>query len=122
MIGHCDARVALTGHCDARVALFGCQGGETHASSAAWSYVTDRDGTSAGAKGNQERQRWREKKKEGRYSERHRENEGQGVKEEEEVCGKKGRKSEMSPSVNNMEQAFRNGSCDQQTCTACEHD
>ena len=53
MIGRCDARAALTGHCDARAALFGCQGGETHASSAAWSYVTDRDGTSAGARGRQ---------------------------------------------------------------------
>lgn len=51
MTGHCDARAALTGHCDVRAALFGCQGGETHASSAAWSYGTDRDGTSAGARG-----------------------------------------------------------------------
>lgn len=51
MTGHCDARAALTGHCDVKAALFGCQGGETHASSAAWSYGTDRDGTSAGARG-----------------------------------------------------------------------
>lgn len=54
MIGHCDARAALTGHCDVRAALFGCQGGETHASSAAWSYGTDQDGISAGAGGRQE--------------------------------------------------------------------
>lgn len=53
MVGHCDARAALTGHCDVRVALIGCQSGETHASCAAWSYVTDRDGTSAGARGRQ---------------------------------------------------------------------
>lgn len=44
----------MTGHCDARVALFGRQGGETHASSAAWSYGTDRDATSAGAGGRQD--------------------------------------------------------------------
>lgn len=51
MIGHCDARAALTGHCDVRAALFGCQGVETHASSAAWNYGTDRDGTSGGVRG-----------------------------------------------------------------------
>lgn len=43
----------MTGCCDAREALIGCQGGETHARSAAWSYGTDRDGTSAGARGRQ---------------------------------------------------------------------
>lgn len=52
MIGHCDARAALTGHCDVKAALFGRRGGETHASSAAaWSYGTDRNGTSASARG-----------------------------------------------------------------------
>lgn len=44
---------AMIGRCDATAALFGCQGGETHARSAAWSYGTDRDGTSAGARGRQ---------------------------------------------------------------------
>lgn len=55
MIGHCDARAALTGHCDVKAALFGRRGGETHASSAAaaWSYGTDRNGTSASARGKQ---------------------------------------------------------------------
>lgn len=32
--------------------------------------------------------------------------------------GKKEGKGEMSSSVNNMEQAFLDGSCDQQICTA----
>lgn len=50
MIGCCDAGAALTGHCDATAGLFGCRGGETHASSAAWSYGTDLNGTSAGAR------------------------------------------------------------------------
>jgi len=53
MVGHCDATAALTGHCEVRAALNGCRGGETHASSAAWSYGTDRYGTSAGARGRQ---------------------------------------------------------------------
>lgn len=43
----------MIGRCDAREALFGCQGGEMHARSAAWSYGTDQDGTSAGARGRQ---------------------------------------------------------------------
>ena len=59
MIGRRDARAALTGHCDVRAALTGCRGGETHARSAAWSYGTDRDGTSAGARGETESQRGR---------------------------------------------------------------
>lgn len=50
MIGRCDAGAALTGRCDVRAALTGCQGAGTHACSAAWSYGTDLNGTSAGAK------------------------------------------------------------------------
>lgn len=72
MVGHCDARAALTahcdvkvaliGHCDVRAALIGCRGGEMHANSAAWSYGTDRYGTSAGARGRQKaRERGSEK-------------------------------------------------------------
>lgn len=45
MIGRRDARAALTGRRDAMAALIGCRGGETHASSAAWSYGTDLNGT-----------------------------------------------------------------------------
>lgn len=43
----------MDGHCDVKAALFGRRGGETHASSAAaaWSYGTDRNGTSASARG-----------------------------------------------------------------------
>lgn len=108
MIGRCDASAALTGHCDVRAALFGCRGGETHARSAAWSYGTDRDGTSAGA-GEGDRKP-REEDSEERVKERLL-GKGEGVR------GKKERKSEMSSSVNNMEQAL-NGSCDQRTCTA----
>lgn len=60
MTDRCDAKAALTGCRDVRAALFGCQGEETHASSAAWSYGTDRNGTSAGARG---KQKAREKEK-----------------------------------------------------------
>ena len=102
MIGRRDARAALTGHCDVRAALTGCRGGETHARSAAWSYGTDRDGTSAGARGETESQRGR------------RESEGEVLRRRRRtrrrrrggMRGKKERKSEMSSSVNNMEQAF----------------
>lgn len=50
MIAHRDAEAALTGCCDVRAALIGCQRGGTHACSAAWSYGTDLNGTSAGAR------------------------------------------------------------------------
>lgn len=70
MTARCDAKAALTGCCDARVALIGCQGEETHASSAAWSYGTDLNGTSAGAR--------RKQKARGGGEVRHR---GESVKE-----------------------------------------
>lgn len=57
MVGRRDATAALTGRCDVRAALNGRRGGETHASSAAWGYGTDRYGTSAGAKGRQKSDR-----------------------------------------------------------------
>lgn len=85
MIGHCDARAALTGHCDVKAALFGRRGGETHASSAAaaWSYGTDRNGTSASARGqtksDSEGETGGEKRRRIKR-ERHTEREGESVK------------------------------------------
>lgn len=66
-----------------------------------------------------ERQRWESEKNKEEDTVRDTESEREGIKGGGGgLRGKKRRKSEMSPSVNNMEQAFRNGSCDQQTCTA----
>lgn len=102
----------MTGRCDAREALIGCRGGETHARSAAWSYETDQDGTSAGARG-------RQKAKEGGRYERERERERDYVLRRGEGCMKRDRKSEMSTSMNNMDQFFlMEASHDQQTCRA----